>query len=282
MLEMLLNPRRAEKRPIEMLLVGIFYSFMSLLLTNWIFSGAVLSKYSGIVVVTFTVMFSMPFMYYLLRHEEGKEIKYDGRFKVIKEHSKAILSLLWLFLGFVIAFSLWYVITGYTQNFQAQIETYCYINHPSNFELCVDEYSSPNEITGGFSMKEKFFTIFFNNIYVLMFTLIFSLIFGAGAIFILAWNASVIAVAVGIFTKMSISAWPLGMLRYMIHGIPEIASYFIGAIAGGIVSMAVVKQDFNKDKIKDVVRDFLNLVMLAIAVLFIAAVIEVALIYKLS
>jgi len=286
MLEMLLNPRRAEKRPIEMLLVGIFYSFMSLLLTNWIFSGAVLSKYSGIVIVTFTVMFSMPFMFYLLRHEESKEIKdktkYLGRFKVIKEHSRAILSLLWLFVGFVIAFSLWYVITGYAQNFQAQIETYCYINHPSNLELCIEEYGSPRGITGAFSISEKFFTIFFNNIYVLMFTLIFSLISGAGAIFILAWNASVIAVAIGIFTKMKISMWPLGILRYMIHGLPEIAAYFIGAIAGGIVSMAVVRQDFDKEKIKEIFGDFINLVLLAIFLLFLAAIVEVGIIYYLS
>ncbi len=279
MLEMLLNPRRAEKRPIEMFLVGLFYSFMSLILTNWIFSGPVLSRYSGIVIVTFTVMFTMPFMFYLLRHEEETDIKYQGKFRVIQEHSKAILSLLWLFLGFVVAFSLWYIITGYTQNFQAQIETYCYINHPSNFELCVDEYSSPKEVTGFFSAQERFLTIFLNNVYVLMFTLIFSLIFGAGAIFILSWNASVIAVAIGIFTKMSISQWPLGIVRYMVHGLPEIGAYFVGAIAGGIVSMAVIRQDFEKDKIREITQDFLNLVLIALGLLFVAAIIEVVFIY---
>lgn len=277
---MLLNPRRAEKRPLEMFFVGLFYSFVSLILTNWIFSGPVLSKYSGIVIVTFTVMFSMPFMYYLLRHEEEKDIRYLGSFKIIREHSKAVIALLWLFVGFVIAFSLWYVLTGNVENFQAQIETYCYINHPSNFELCVEEYS-PKEITGYFSAREKFLTIFFNNIYVLMFTIIFSLIFGAGAIFILAWNASVIAVAIGIFTKMEISMWPLGILRYMIHGLPEIGAYFIGAVAGGIVSIAVVKQDFDKEKIKEIFKDFLNLVLIAIGLLFFAALIEVLLLYHL-
>jgi len=48
--------------------------------------------------------------------------------------------------------------------------------------------------------------------------LLFSLVFGAGAIFILAWNASVIAGAIGIFTKQSLLEIPIGLARYMIHG----------------------------------------------------------------
>jgi uncharacterized membrane protein SpoIIM required for sporulation len=58
---------------------------------------------------------------------------------------------------------------------------------------------------------------------------VFSLIFGAGAIFVLAWNASVIAAAVGIFSK-NIGNLPLGIARYMIHGIPEITAYFVAAV----------------------------------------------------
>jgi uncharacterized membrane protein SpoIIM required for sporulation len=53
------------------------------------------------------------------------------------------------------------------------------------------------------------------------------LIFGAGAIFILAWNASVIAAAIGIFANSDLSKLPMGVMRYMIHGIPEIGAYFI-------------------------------------------------------
>jgi uncharacterized membrane protein SpoIIM required for sporulation len=275
MLELLLGPRRAEKKPLEMLLVGIFYSLVSLVLANWIFSGGVLADYLGIIVITFVVMFTMPFMYYLLRHEEEKDIKYNGKFKVIKEHSKAISSLLWLFVGFVIAFSFWYIVAGNGQDFKAQIDTYCYINHPSNYDLCTQEYGG--SITGSVISTERFMTIFLNNVYVLMFTLIFSLIFGAGAIFILAWNASVIAVAVGIFARTNLSLWPLGIARYMVHGLPEIAAYFIGAIAGGILSMAVVKQDFSKQRLKDILHDFITLVFIAIVFLFFAGILEVLL-----
>ena len=104
---------------------------------------------------------------------------------------------------------------------------------------------------------------------------IFSLIFGAGAIFILAWNASVIGAAIGIFTKSNISNLPLGLARYMIHGIPEIGSYFTGALAGGIISVAIINHDVKSEKFWTILQDSLNLVIFAVVLLFVAALIEV-------
>src|SRR3990167_9275271 len=111
MLEMLINPKKAERRSWEMLFVGFFYSSLSLLLVNWIFAkDAVLSQYSGILVVTFTVMFSIPFIYYTLKLEERKVNSQSGTFSLLKEHRKSLMAFMWLFIGFVIAFSLWYIL----------------------------------------------------------------------------------------------------------------------------------------------------------------------------
>ena len=56
MFEMLINPVKAEKRPWEMFFIGAFYATVSLFLTQWIFSGdPVLSKYTGMLIVTFCV-----------------------------------------------------------------------------------------------------------------------------------------------------------------------------------------------------------------------------------
>lgn len=287
MLEMLLSPRKAEREPWIMFFIGVIYASLAVLLVNWIFaSDAVLAKYSGILVVTFTVMFTLPFMYYLIKNEEEKDIRYEGTFRILKEHSKALFSLLWLFLGFVAAFSFWYVILASNQSFRAQIETYCLINRPANFNECVAQYGikGVTKPTGFLTAKERIFLIFSNNIYVFIFTLVFSLIFGAGAIFVLAWNASVIAAAVGVFSKTSLANLPLGILRYMIHGIPEIAAYFIGALAGGIVSIAVIRHDTRSEKFWSVLQDALNLIIAAVIILFLAALIEVfitpALFYK--
>ncbi len=278
MFEMLLSPSKAERRPWELFFVGLFYASLSILLVNWIFAqDAVLSRYSGILIVTFTVMFSMPFIYYVIKYEEEKDIKAKGFLMMLREHSKALTAFMWLFLGFVVAFSFFYVVMSSTQSFRAQIETYCLINRPANFNDCVSEYGvkATTKTVAYATNKEKLFIIFANNIYVLIFTLVFSLIFGAGAIFVLAWNASVIAAAVGIFTRKSLVDMPLGIARYMVHGIPEIGAYFVGALAGGIVSVAIIKHEVNSDRFWDILQDALNLIIVAVIILFLAALVEV-------
>ena len=278
MLELLLNPRKAERRPWEMFVVGAFYATLAILLVNWIFSqDAVLSKYSGILIVTFTVMFSMPFVYYTIKLEERKVGQGKGMLSLLIEHKKAIYSFLWLFLGFVVAFSIWYVVLSSPESFRAQIETYCMINRPSIFNECISQYGIQSSAapTVFASSSQRLFMIFSNNIYVLIFTLVFSLIFGAGVIFILAWNASVIAAAVGIFTKSNISMLPVSFARYLIHGIPEIASYFIVALAGGIISAAVIRHEVGTENFWEVLQDSLNLIIIAVVVLFAAALMEV-------
>ena len=278
MLEMLINPRKAERRPWELFFVGIFYASISILLVNWIFANdAVLSKRAGILVVTFTVMFSIPFIYYTIRLEEKKITKNMGTLALLQEHKKAIYAFMWLFLGFVVAFSFWYTILPSTESFRAQIETYCLINRPANFNECVKQYGVKDVVTSTafLSNKERLFLIFTNNMYVLLFTLLFSLIFGAGVIFVLAWNASVIAAAITIFTQAELSSLPLGLLRFMIHGIPEIASYFIVALAGGLVSIAVIRHETGTEKFWHILHDSLNLIILAVIVLVIAALTEV-------
>ena len=278
MLEMLMNPTKAERKPWEMFFVGVFYASLSILLVTWIFGkDPVLSRYSGILVVTFTVMFSLPFMYYIIKLEERKITSQIKTLSLLQEHEKAIKAMMWLFIGFVVAFSFWYIVLPNSDNFRAQIETYCSINQPGNVENCVSQYGVKNSVrgTGFITNQERLFLIFSNNMYVLMFTLIFSLIFGAGAIFILAWNASVIAAAIKIFTQSSLTALPLGLLRYLIHGIPEIAAYFVVALAGGIVSVAVIRKEYRSEKFWDIMQDALNLVIIAVVLLFVAALIEV-------
>ena len=278
MLEMLLNPRKSERHPWELFFIGAFYASLSILLVNWIFAqDAVLSKYSGILVVTFTVMFSMPFVFYTIKLEERKISYEKGTIALIKEHKNAIYSFIWLFLGFVLAFSIWYMVLSSNQSFRAQIETYCLINRPSTLNECISQYGikSSSAATAFATSSDRLFTIFSNNVYVLIFTLIFSLIFGAGVIFILAWNATVISAAIGIFAKSDISSIPMGMIRYMVHGLPEIAAYFIVALAGGIVSSAVIRHELGTERFWEVLQDSLNLIILAVLVLFAAALMEV-------
>ncbi len=277
MFEMILSPRRSERRPWEMLFVGLIYASISILMVHWIFAkDPVLSAYSGIFTITFVVMFSIPYVYYTIKLEEEKNMQTSNSLILLKEHSKAIMCFLWLFLGFIIAFSFFYIVLGSTDNYKAQIETYCAINNPSNYDSCTFEHGiERSKTTGSVTNTEMFGGIFTNNLYVLLFTIIFSIIFGAGGIFILAWNASVIAVAMVIFSKSDIYSLPLSLLRYMIHGFPEIAAYFVGTLAGGIIGISIIKKEFKTNNFWNIIYDSLLLIVCAIVILLIAAFIEV-------
>ncbi len=278
MFEMIMNPKKAERRPWEMFFVGLVYGGLSIILVNWVFGDdAVLSNYSGVLIVTFTVMFSIPFIYYTIKLEEKKIQADSDSISLLKEHEKAIMVFIWLFIGFVVSYSFFYIVFDSPQHFKAQIETFCMINRPNQAADCASQYGikNPSTTTALITGKERLFLIFTNNIFVLIFTLIFSLIFGAGVIFILAWNASVIAAAVGIFSKSEISALPMGLARYMIHGVPEIAAYFIVALAGGLVSVSVIRHEVGTEKFWEVLQDSLNLIIISVVVLFIAALMEV-------
>jgi len=277
MLEMIMKPKRAERRPWEMFFIGLVYASVSLLLVTFVFGkDPILSQGSGLLIVIFTVICTLPFMYYIIKLEEGKDIEIDDSGKLMLEHSKAIYALMWLFLGFIVAFSFWYLIIPEqsAQNFNFQIKTFCAINSPSNYDYCLEKYGIPIG-TGGATGIQALGGIFANNIFVLIFTIIFSLAFGAGAIFILVWNATVIAAAMGIFSKDSLLHLPIALSRYMIHGVPEIGAYFMGALAGGIVSVAVIRKDLRGEEMWKILQDALFLIILAIIILIIAAAIEV-------
>ncbi|MEA3329246.1 MAG: stage II sporulation protein M [Nanoarchaeota archaeon] len=277
MLEMILNPRRSERKPWELFFIGLLYAGISVLMVHWFFGGdIVLVKYSGLLVVTFTVMLSMPYLYYTIKLEEEKDSEYEEGFKLLKEHGRTIYSLLFLFLGFLVAFSVLYIALGSTDNYQVQIETYCSINSPNNYEFCVQQYGvMTGKITGEFMRGEMLGGVFSNNLRVLIFTIIFSIIFGAGGIFILAWNASVISAAMVIYANNDLYSLPISLARYMIHGFPEIAAYFIGTLAGGIIGFSIIRKEFRSEKIWKIMYDVLLLIISAIVILLIAGFIEV-------
>ena len=278
MLESIINPKRAEKGPWKMFFVGLIYASLSLLLVHFLFSNdTILSNASGILVVLFCVMFSLPFMYYVIKNEESQDEETTSLGDVWKVHSDAILAFMFLFFGFIVAFSFWNIILQNPNLLNVQIQTYCSINNPGNIEACVAEYSFTGNVVSGNALSNgtRLISIIGNNFGVMILTLIFSLLFGAGAIFILAWNASVISAAIGIFINYNIYEIPFGIFRYMIHGFPEIAAYFIVALAGGMLGVEVIKNGFASPKFTKVLTNVIFLVLIAIAILVIAAFIEV-------
>jgi uncharacterized membrane protein SpoIIM required for sporulation len=246
-LRVLVDPKEAEGHPAEMFFVGFAYSILSVILSLIIFKQAI-----DIVMVTITVVASLPIVYSVIKLEAKEDVYSNSEYKLLKHHKKALKAFLFLFLGFVAGFLLWFVVLSPAKSqelFNMQLNTITQVNSPTG------NFNSDSGIVG---------KIFFNNIKILLFSTLFSLIFGAGAIFILTWNASVMAAAVGSFIKNEIALlatgskiayfgiFGAGLLKYMTHGLPEIVFYFTGGLAGGILFNALVRKKCNKHVVLDV------------------------------
>jgi uncharacterized membrane protein SpoIIM required for sporulation len=274
-LETIINPIKAETKPWEMIFIGMLYSAVAVALSFWIFR-----EYTSLVMVFLTTLVCVPLLYNTIKLEEKKDMVVDEERTLLKEHWKVLSFLVFLFIGFVITFSLCYALlpTEIAQNtFSVQSQTISNIN---------------SRVTGNFHQEMSiFWQIFSNNLKVLVFCIIFAFIYGVGAIFILTWNASVIGAAVGSVIKINVSnqaaalgyssiahyfsAIPLGLLRYSIHGVPEIAAYFIGGIAGSIISISIINHDLGTKKYEKILFDSSDLILVAIIILFFAGLLEV-------
>jgi len=279
-LEALLNPFKAETHPKRMFFVGFLYTSVAILLSLWIFQ-----QHASLVMVFFTVLASTPLIYNTVRYEEKKDIGDMPEKSLLKEHSKAISFFMYLFLGITLSCTLWYIFapsTMLTNLFGIQTKTIIDINSS------VIKFGST-----GFVMQfvKAFSRIFFNNLKVLIFCILFSFIYGMGSLFILTWNASVIGVAIGNFIRSGIAKIDtalgfsslanyfqivsVGLLRYAVHGVPEILAYFTAGLAGGIISIAVIKHDFGTRKFEKIILDSSDLLLISFGLLFLAALLEV-------
>ena len=261
-LESLINPIKAEKRPWEMFFVGILYSSIAIIIAMFLFM-----EYASLITIFFTVAASIPIIYWAIKLEEKKDLSIHDEKVLIKEHGKALAFFMFLFLGFVISFSIWYIMLSPETSakvFEVQANTISRINDP---------------LAGNaFNLAGTFFKIFVNNIKVLIFCLIFAFFYGFGAIFILTWNASIIGVAIGDFVKSHVgyvSILPIALLKYLVHGVPEMMAYFMGGLAGGIISIAVIRHDFKSKQFKHILLDSVDLTFGALVVLVIAGLLEV-------
>ncbi len=274
--ENLVETRTAEKHPWRLILLGALYTVIGCFLAVWVFQS-----HASIVSVFLTTLAAVPLMYNVIKFEESKDLQDLEEKFLIKEHGKALKAFIALFIGMTLAFSTIYILMPSPKAdllFKAQQETISAIN---------------SKVVGqsvGFT-SNAFVKILSNNVKVLLFAFLFSFLYGFGAIFILTWNASVIGTAIGNVVKVKImsiastmgavkianyfAVIPLAVLRYAIHGIPEILAYFTAGLAGGIVSVAVIRHEWSSRKFEHIILDSADLLLLSFALLLIAAVLEV-------
>ena len=278
-LESIVKPAKMEKHPGEMFLVGLAYSTLGLFLAYYIFPDN-----ASLAAVFITTIPLIVVMINTVKYEETKDMNIHEEKFLIKEHGKALSMLLYLFMGMVLSYSFWFTVlpVDYVSSlFDYQKGIIDYIQGMDSSSAAVGNYLI------GMGSFERIIT---NNIVVLFFCILFSFLYGAGAIFILTLNASIIGVAVGSHVRDYIGATVFNSSSqfiygyfnyslsttfcYMFHGVFEISSYIVGALAGGIISVAVVNHDFRTREFWHIVIDSSDLIIMALILLLVGAFTE--------
>ena len=119
--------------------------------------------------------------------------------------------------------------------------------------------------------------LFLKNLGVALIFFILSFFYGAGAIFLIVWNASIFSTFVSLTINNLNKGVPhaFGLLGiFSLYIIPEIAGFLLAAIAGGVISKAVIVESVMSGSFKNVVKDGCILLLLSFGILLISAILE--------
>lgn len=255
-LERLVSLRDALRSPWWVFVIGGIVSVTCLFVSFLIFPSSV-----GLYATFFITLAMTPFIANLTNYEEFKEEEFiEKKLKqnLLQRHREVLIFYAAFFSGMIISLSIIFLVL------------------PSNMveTLFSNQVDAINLIRGNITFYSNFEKIFINNTGVLIISFLLSFIFGSGAIFILTWNATILSTAIGLTAKSigGAIALPLAILFYFPHGSLEILAYFIGAIAGGIVSVALTRR--HTKWLSVVLKDSFILMGIAFFILFLAALIE--------
>jgi len=263
MIESIISPSTAERKPWEVAAAGIIFTIIAAILTLVIESFTVCQG-AGYLVVSFITIAAAPLFLRIFCIEEHRK---SGN--ILERHAPVIQMYAYFFIGVIIASSFFYAL--YTEKgakclFGDQLSTLTNMGVLSevNLPACGVEGKT---ITGLATSGRTWESLFSNNILVLFLLFIFSFILGIGSIWLISWNATVIGVLIGYRLD------PLILIKILPHGIFEFGAYFLGAVAGGILSAAIIQERL-KGEYARVLKDALFYFGLAVLMVFIGAVIE--------
>ncbi len=249
--------------------LSVFLAYMFVSMFAVFISLAISTSYNGSAPSLFAIMLALiPLVqmtsFMIEKEERILERSYHSSF--LKRHEYFILGYFGILVGIVIAYLVSYFIFP-QKLFLEQIKAISEIK------------TEVLQATANAINKDAFFGyIFINNLKVLMLAFFLALIYGAGAIYVISWNASIVGVFIaqklsqGRTFQEKISLLAKSSLGILPHGIPEFLAYFMASLSGSLIALVLLlPKEKNNDKL---LIDAVLLLVFSIVTLFIAAIIE--------
>ncbi len=278
-LEAIISSKEMLRHPLFMLFISIVIGSASIWIAFFTFPGS-----SSILSIAFITIALVPMMDRVFIREEESEARKPGyAASFLARHFRVIEVFAWFFIGLIITYAFWYAVLPSEQRqivFSEQEKT---LSSIGNLRETLTGSAVIQARACGSNSWCWFDVIFFNNSFVLLAAITLSFVYGAGAIFLIGWNASIVGVLLG--REIISVAGPAGALHGLAsaanvslallpHGIPEWLGYFVGAIAGGIISAAITKRRYRRHEPQTISKDVTVMLFYAVGLLLIGALIE--------
>ncbi len=266
-LEAIIDPDRASANPWAVAILSFVF------VTVAVFSAGYLIKEStSMLIVALVAIPSVT----LLTSIFDKETSYDYNNKkgTLTRYLPVVMVLFAYFVGVMAAFTFYFIVMPSSETavlFSQQSAELGKISSAVSGHAVQTLYLG--DIAGAFEF------IFTNNLKVFLILLVGSLLYGAGTVFIIDWNASILGVFLGNMAcelvrndpaKFTIwSGLGSGVLNLLPHGTFELLAYLCVAIAGGILSASLLHKKYRDPEFLVIIYDVTKLA--AWGLLFLAA-----------
>lgn len=261
-LESLFPAKKIENKPIDMILLSSVIAFVSVFVAWWIYPSA-----AGIIAPLLVTVAMTPVVYRILADEEEEDCLVAE--KKIKEnfwqrHNDVILLFGLFFIGNFI--SIFAIAIFAPQDF---VE--------AAFAQQLADILAITAMSGAAISGAALVTpIVENNLRIMLFAFALSFLFATGALFILSWNASILALFLaGLLRQGLYAEFALRTAGILPHALIEMAAYFLAGIAGGMLSAGVIREKPMSPEFKLVVRDSLFMLGLSILCVAVGGLVEV-------
>ncbi|MFH1591120.1 MAG: stage II sporulation protein M [archaeon] len=256
-LEQLIATRWVERKPWHAFSLGLVFSFLGMLGASLIYGAN-----PSYMAVALTAIFIVPSLNKLLELEENVEIR-EKKLSLrllFRDHKDIVEIYFFLFLGIMVAYSLVAILSPIEVSrwlFQSQLGV--------------------GGLTGLASGSGIFVNILLNNLLVMVVVFVLSWLYGSGAILFLSWNAAVWGVISGFVARGDanvLASYAGDLLVRMPHTLLELFAYILVAVAGGVLSKAVIREKIRSAKFTHVVTDGMLFFAIAVVCILLGALIE--------
>jgi len=263
-LEQLVSIEFLERKRLFAIFLGFVYTLIAGV-TSYIFFRDNIS----ISMFFLITLLLIPSLANIIADQERRESK-EGFKKFIRNHKDVFEVYLFLSIGIVAGYGLVILLLG-TMGFD--------INLVLSEQVKQFGSALTGEMVQEFDVNKlnHFFGIFTSNLGVAILFFVLSFFYGAGAIFLIVWNASIFST----FLVLSLQNIGKGVNHaigligaFSIYFIPEVAGFLLAGIAGGVISKAVIVESWGSNKFRNVLRDASILLAISFVFLLVAGILE--------